>query len=116
MSALQHQRLADESPAVRTSRLDQMSALQHQRLADESPAVRTSRLDQMSALQYQSLANESPDKRAARLARKRQNRNHPEMYVPLLEQPAVKGKMLKFHHIGDANMLHLYGEVSRVEG
>ncbi len=62
--SVQHQRLENESPEVRASRLDRMSALRHQTLASELPEKRTARLNEMSALQHQRLASESPDKRA----------------------------------------------------
>ncbi len=99
MSAREHHRLDNESPEERAARLNSMSAREHHRLDNESPEERAARLNSMSARQHQRLDNESPEERAARLERLRQNTNDsgPETHLPLLEQPAVKGKMLKFH-------------------
>ena len=74
-----------------------MSALQQQRLANESVEQRADRLTHMSALQKQRLANESEEDRANRLALMHDIRECKASHDQLLDQPQVQAKLLKFH-------------------
>ena len=93
MSANQRERLARESQDEREARLDGMSANQRERLARESQDERKDRLRMISRRRSERLAMESRAERENRLQIDRERHGT----LPLLEQPAVKSKMQKFH-------------------
>jgi predicted Zn-ribbon and HTH transcriptional regulator len=74
-----------------------MSALQKQRLANESEEERAQRLSHKSALQKQRLASESEEDRADRLAHMRNVRSNEVNHSPQIDLLQVKAKLLKFH-------------------
>ena len=68
MHALQHKRLATETPEERDARLEGMRAIQQRRLATETPEERDARLEGMRCyIQQRRLATETPEERDARL-------------------------------------------------
>ena len=86
-------RLAAQTGQHRESRLQGLSARQNERLAAETPEQREARLEDMSIRQNERLAAETPEQRAARLQHNRDQHSH----LPLLDQPSIQSKMLKFH-------------------
>ena len=95
----QQERCADETSEQREDRLQLMRDQQRTRRAAESDEQREDRLQLMRDQEHERRAAEDLSLRNGRLQRLRESRERREdrSQVSLLDQPAVRAKVLKFH-------------------
>ena len=95
----QRTRRAAESDEQREDRLQLMRDQEHERRAAESDEQREDRLQLMRDQEHERRAAEDLSLRNGRLQRLRESRERQEdrSQVSLLDQPAVRAKVLKFH-------------------